>query len=167
MTLKAIASDTNLDVVIIRSPLVYGPGVAANFLRLIQMVDCGLPLPLKSIHNKRSMIYLGNLIDAIITCISHPGASGETFMVSDGYDISTPELIFMIASAMGKRPMLMPFPHNLLSLAGRIIRRKDEVDRLIRSLTLDSGKIRRVLEWRPPYTMEEGLRETISWYRSH
>jgi len=164
--LHEVAAKTELDVVIFRPPLVYGPGVGANFLRLIKFVESGIPIPLKSVDNRRSMIYLGNLIDAIITCVRHPRAAGETFCVSDGRDISTPELIRIIALSMGKNPRLLPFPPALLKALGKLTGKNDEVERLIGSLFIDSSKIRNSLNWKPPFTIEEGMKETVKWYKS-
>jgi UDP-N-acetyl-alpha-D-quinovosamine dehydrogenase len=119
--LRRIAVDTGLEVVIIRPPLVYGPGVKANFLRLLRMVERGEPLPLASINNARSLVYLGNLIDAIITCATHPRAAGQTFLVSDGEDVSTPKLIRQMANALDRTARLIPFPPSLIRLAGKIM----------------------------------------------
>ena len=162
--LGKIAAETSLEVVIIRPPLVYGPGVKANFYRLMSIVERGLPLPLASINNARSLIYLGNLIDAIVTCATHPLAAGQTFLVGDGEDVSTPELIRRLATALGHPARLLPFPPALMRLAGRMVGKSAAVDRLLGSLTVDSGKIRRELNWSPPYTMAEGLGETAEWY---
>ena len=125
----------------------------------------GVPLPLSRVNNRRSLIYLGNLVDAIVTCIDHKDAAGKTFLVSDGEDISTPDLIRMIAKAMGKRPRLIPFPPSLLKAIGRFSGKSAEIERLSGSLCIDNSKIREVLGWKPPYTMEEGIRETVRWYK--
>ena len=164
--LQQIAEETGLEVVIIRPPLVYGPGVKANFRKLLGMIQRGLPLPFAGINNRRSLIYLGNLIDVIITCATHPKAAGNTFMVSDGEDISTPELIRRIAHALGVSARLFPVPLSLMRLAGKLVGRSAAVNRLTGSLTVDSSKIRRELGWEPPFTMEEGLRETAEWFKS-
>jgi nucleoside-diphosphate-sugar epimerase len=164
--LEKISIEAGLEVVVIRSPLVFGPGVKANFLRLIRFVDRNVPLPLRSIKNKRSLIYIGNLVDSIITCVSHPEAAGETFLVSDGKDISTPDLIDIIAAEMGKRPFIFSCPSSLIKNSGRIIGRGEEIGRLTDSLMVNSSKIRKMLGWTPPYTLEEGIRETVKWYRS-
>jgi nucleoside-diphosphate-sugar epimerase len=163
--LKEIASETGMELVIIRSPLVYGRGNPGNFLRLLNLVDKGLPLPLASVSNSRSLIYLGNLVDAIVTCINHPKAAGQTYLVSDGEDASTPELIREVAYALDKPARLLPFPASLMRLAGRLTGKSEAVDRLLGSLVVDSSKIRRELGWKPPYTMEEGLRETGEWFK--
>ena len=160
-SLACIAGEIGLKTVILRLPLVYGPGVKANFKSLIKIVNSGLPLPLKEINNRRSFLYLGNLTDAIITCISHPLAVGETFLVSDGQDASTPDLIKMIASAMKKRVVLFSLYPGILMALCKIIGRSEELGKLTRTLTVDISKIRNLLDWRPPFTMEEGIRETV------
>ena len=163
--LKEIACETGMEVVVLRSPLVYGSGVKANFLRLLEVVARGIPLPLASIDNRRSLIYLGNLVDAIITCINHPKAARQTYLVSDGEDVSTQELIRRVADALGRQARLFPFPPSFMKLAGSIIGKSDAVERLLGSLVVDSSKIRRELGWMPPYTMEEGLEETAEWFK--
>jgi nucleoside-diphosphate-sugar epimerase len=163
--LKEIAGNTGFEV-ILRPPLVYGPGVGANFLRLLRFVDRGLPIPLGRVKNQRSMVYLGNVIDAIGTCLNHPKAGGETFLVSDGQDRSTPDIIRIIASSLAKRPKLWSWPPICLRTIGAISGRKDEIDRLMDSLMVDSGKIRKTLGWKPPFTAEEGVRETANWFKT-
>ncbi len=167
--LNKIASESGMEVVIIRSPLVYGPGNPGNFLRLLSLVDKGGPLPLASVSNRRSLIYLGNLVDAIVTCITHPKAAGQIYLVSDGADVPTPELIRRVAVALGKPARLFPFPSALMKFAGRLTGKSEAVERLIGSLIVDSSKIRNELGWKPPFTMEEGLKETAEWFktRSH
>ncbi len=165
--LHTVAEDTGLEVVILRPPLVYGPGVKANFLSLLKLLDRAIPLPLSSINNLRSFIYVGNFVDAIITCINHPKAAGQTYLVSDGEDVSSPELIMRVADALGKPVRLFPFPPALMRFAGKLTGKAAAVDRLLGSLVVDSSKIRRELNWKPPYTMEEGLRETAEWFKKH
>lgn len=162
--LSKIASETGLEVVIVRPPLVYGPGVGGNFLRMMDWVNRGLPLPLGSIRNSRSLIYLGNLVDALVTCVSHPRAAGKTFLVSDGEDVSTPELIRRLAQAMERRSCLLSFPPVLLRLAGSLTGKSAEVERLLSSLRVDSSKICHELQWTPPFSMTQGLLETMAWY---
>lgn len=164
--LHRIASESGMELVVIRSPLVYGPGNPGNILRLLTLADKGWPLPLASVNNIRSLIYLGNLVDAIMTCITHPDAAGETFLVSDGQDISTSDLLRLLASAMGKKPRLIPFPVTLLKVIGRLLGKSDEIERLTGSLLIDSSNIRSVLGWKPPFSMEVGIRETIKWYKN-
>lgn len=163
--LHKISAETGLEVVIIRPPLIYGPGVKANFLNLLKIIDKGIPLPLASVTNARSLLYLGNLIDAIILCKDHPQAAGQVFLVSDGEDVSTSELIRRVATALDRRARLLPFPPSLMRLAGRLTGKSMAVDRLLGSLVIDSGKIQRELGWTPPYTMANGLAATAKWYK--
>lgn len=164
VALKKVAAETGLEVVIIRPPLVYGPGVKANFSSLLKMVHRRVPLPLAGIHNRRSLIYVQNLVDAIYACLTRPEAAGQTYLVSDGDDISTPDLIRRVAAAMGKKPCLLPFPSNLLRLFGKIAGKGPAVERLLGTLAVDIGKIRGELSWTPPFTMEQGLAETSAWF---
>jgi len=122
---------------------------------------------LNRVDNRRSLIFEGNLIDSIIPCISHPDAIGETFLISDGRDISTANLIRLIASAMGKRPRLLPFSIGLLKTIGKLVRKSSEIERLTDSLCIDSSKIRKVLGWKPPFSMEEGIYDTVQWYMNN
>lgn len=165
LALAAVARDTGMELVIVRSPLVYGPGVRANFLRLLKLVDLRLPLPFASVANRRSVIYLGNLADALLRCVEHAAAAGQTFLVSDGEDVSTPELIRRIAAALGVRANLRPFPASWLRWLAAAVGRQEEAVRLLNSLTVDPGHIRRRLGWTPPVSMGEGLRRTAEWYR--
>jgi len=153
-----------METVILRPPLVYGPGVRANFLRLLRLVDRGVPMPLGSVRNMRSLVYLGNLVSAIEACLVSPAAAGETFFVSDGEDVSTPDLIRRIASAMGRPARLFPFPVRLLRLGFRLAGRAAEFGRLADSLAVDATKIRAVLGWEPPFTLDQGLRDTVDRY---
>ncbi|MGE5241347.1 MAG: UDP-glucose 4-epimerase family protein [Bacteroidota bacterium] len=162
--LLKIAEQTGLEVVILRPPLVYGPGVGGNFLRMMNLVNRGLPLPLGTIRNSRSLVYLGNLVDALIACVGHPHAPGNIFLIGDGEDVSTPELIRRLAQAMGRRPHLVSFPPALLRLAGLLTGKSAEIERLLGSLRVDSSRIRRELEWTPTFSMVQGLRDTASWY---
>lgn len=164
--LLKISKETKLEVVVLRPPLVYGPGVKANFFRLLQLVDRGIPLPFLNIDNRRSLIYIGNLVDAIIACCINPNAKGETFLVSDGEDVSTPELIRMIALAMDKNPKLFPFPQAFLRVLGTLTGKKEEIDRLFGSLCIDNSKIRKVLNWEPPFSMRDGIQETVKWHKN-
>lgn len=166
-TLQIIARQTGLGVVILRPPLIYGPNVHANFLELIRMVDRGIPLPLKNVRNRRSMIYLGNFTDAIIVCLTHPRAQGEIFLVSDNETVSTAELITRVAHALRKRPRLFSFPKSWTVAGGRVLGRRAAVERLIGSLEIDNTKIRRTMNWAPPFSMEEGLRITADWYEKN
>jgi nucleoside-diphosphate-sugar epimerase len=164
--LHSLTANSAMQSVIIRAPLVYGPGNPANALRLLQAVHQRRPLPLASVRNLRSLIYLGNLVDSIALCCVHPNAAGQTYLVSDRQDVSTPELIRHIATAFGIQPRLWPFPPTLISAAAALLGKRDTADRLIGSLAVDSSKIVRELGWNPPYTMEEGLAATAKWYLS-
>lgn len=164
--LRQIAGATPMKLVILRPPLVYGPGVAGNFLSLLRVVERGIPLPLASVRNRRSLLYLGNLVDAIQLCLRHAAAPGRTFLLRDGEDLATPELIRRIARALDRRARLLPLPPAALWLGARAVGRGAEAARLIGSLVVDDGPIRRELGWRRPFTLDEGLRETAKWYRS-
>ena len=160
--LRQIELETGLEVVILRPPLIYGPGVKANFLRLMQLIQKGWPLPLGAIDNRRSLLYLGNFVDAIRLCIEHPVAAGKTFLVDDGQTVSTPELIRAIAKAMNQPARLLPVPVTLLQLAGWMTGRSTAVSRLTGSLYMDSQAIRSQLDWVPPYSMQAGLAQTVA-----
>ena len=162
--LMRIAGETGLEVVILRPPLIYGPGVKDNFLTLLKAVARGVPLPLASVNNRRSLLYLGNAVDALALVVTHPAAAGRTFLLSDGQDVSTPELICQLAAEMGVPGRLLHCPPFLLRLAGRMLGKADSVSRLVDSLQVDSSAIRRELEWAPPYSLEQGLRATAQWY---
>lgn len=158
--LHKVAAETGLEVVIVRPPLVYGEGVKGNFAQMLKVLDRGLPLPLASVHNQRSLIYVGNLVDALILCAIHPAAVGQTYLVSDGEDVSTSELLRQLGAAMGHPARLFPCPQALLKLAGCLTGKADQIERLLGSLQVDSSKIRRELGWMPPYTLQQGLRLT-------
>jgi len=163
--LRDASGDLGLECVIVRPPLVYGPGVRANFLRLMRLVDSGVPLPFGDIDNRRSFVFVGNLADALHACIDHPRAAGQTFAVSDGEDVSTPELVRRIARALDRPARLFPIPLRLLALAGRLTGQAQAVGRLTGSLTVDASAIRTTLGWRPPFSMQQGLARTAAWYR--
>lgn len=164
--LRQLSEETAMEIVIIRPPLVYGPGVKANFLRLLNMVNKSVPLPLASINNRRSMVYIGNLVDAIITCAIHPKAANQTYLVSDKESVSTPELIRNIAQALGRRIYLLPFPIYVMKYLARLVGKSAAVNRLTQSLVIDSSKIRQDLDWTPPFTMTQGLKTTADWFKS-
>jgi nucleoside-diphosphate-sugar epimerase len=164
--LWAVAREGGLEVTVVRPPLVYGPHVGGNFLRLLKLVRSGIPLPFGAIENSRSMIYVGNLSDALIACATREPAAGSTYLVSDGEDLSTARLVAEIGQLMGKRGRLLPIPEVLLRLAGTCIQRADEVDRLIGSLRVDSSAIRTELAWNPPFSVMQGLQATVSWFES-
>jgi nucleoside-diphosphate-sugar epimerase len=162
--LQRIGQEGHMQVVIVRPPLVYGVGVKGNFIRLVQAIDQGLPLPLAGADNQRSLIYLDNLVDALITCATHPAAAGQTFLLSDGTDVSTAQLIRKIAHALGKHNRAFYFPPALLRMAAILLGRKDQADRLFGWLQVNDSKIRSELGWMPPYTLEQGLQATAEWY---
>jgi len=164
--LQRIAQETGLEVAILRPPLAYGPGVKANFLRLMRMVEHGFPLPLGAIHNRRSLLYLGNFVDAIRLCVEHPAAAGQTFLLDDGVPVSTPELIRALARAMGRSTHLLAVPVGVLELAGALLGKRAAVARLTGSLFVDSTAIHSRLGWVPPYTLQQGLAATVAgWQR--
>jgi len=163
--LRKVAAETGLEVVVVRPTLVYGPGVKANFLNMMKVVQRGIPLPFAAITNQRSLIYIGNLVDALATCANHPAAAGQTYLVSDGEDVATPELIRRTAIPLGVLPRLLPFPPFLMRVAGKLTGREATVNRLLGSLTVNSSKIRGELGWTPPFTMTEGLRVTAEWFK--
>jgi nucleoside-diphosphate-sugar epimerase len=163
--LTETAARNGMELVMVRPPLVYGPGVKANFLRLLRWVDSGLPLPFASVRNRRSLIYVGNLVDAIARCAEHPAARGP-FLVSDEETVSTPELVSRIARALQRPARLFPVPPALLRVAGMIAGRRDEIRRLTGNLAIDSARARRLLDWRPPHALDEGLAETARWFKS-
>ena len=160
--LLRIAADTGLEVVILRPPLVYGPGVKANFLRLMQLVKKGWPLPLAAIRNRRSFLYLGNFVDAIRLCVEHPAAAGQTFLLDDGQAVSTPELVRAVAHALDRPAHLLAVPVKVLEFAGTLFGKRAAVARLTGSLWVDSSLIRSRLGWTPPYSMEAGLAATVA-----
>lgn len=163
--LQEIAAQTRMEIIILRPPLIYGPGVKANFLRLIQWVERGIPLPLGKVSNQRSLLYIDNLVDAIHTCIEHPAAANQTFLVCDNESLSTAELIRKMAVQFQRKPKLLNVPLTLLLPLFSMLGRKQEADRLLGSLLLDNRKIRQMLEWRPPFSIDEGLAQTIMAYR--
>lgn len=162
--LREVASTTGMELVIIRPPLVYGPGVRANFLRLMQLVHSGIPLPLGNVHNARSMVALDNLVDFFLLCVDAPAAAGETFLISDQQDLSTPDLIRQIALAMHRPARLVPVPSSLLSALARLAGRTGAAKRLLGSLQVDASPASRLLGWRPKVSVEEGIRRAVHSY---
>jgi len=164
--LLGVASETGLEVVIVRPPLVYGAEVKGHFIQMLRVLSRGIPLPLASVRNLRSLIYVKNLVDALIVCATHTAAVGQTYLVSDGEDISTPDLLRRLGAEMGHPARLVPFPPSLLKLLARLIGKSGQVERLLGSLQVDSGKIRSELNWTPPYSLQQGLKATSEWYRN-
>lgn len=163
--LFALARETGLEVVVIRPPLVYGPGVRANFLSMMRWVSRGLPLPLGAIQNRRSLVGLANLVELIAVCCHHPSAANEVFLVSDGDDVSTPELVRCIAGAMGVRAHLFSVPVWLLKIATSFVGYHAQFQRLTGSLEVDIGKARDLLGWSPGASMSEELVRTVDDFR--
>ena len=160
--LREIAVQTGMEVVIIRPPLVYGPGVKANFAAMMRWLRRGIPLPLGAIHNERSLVALDNLVDLIVTCTTHPAAAGQTFLVSDGEDVSTTELLRRMGQAMGRPARLIPVPAGWLKLAAALVGKRDVAQRLCGSLQVDISKARSLLGWVPPVSVQEGLRRAVA-----
>lgn len=155
--LQQISAQTGMEVVIIRPPLVYGPGVKANFAAMMKLARINLPLPLGAIKNKRSLVALDNLVDLIVTCIDHPKAANQTFLVSDEQDVSTTELLQMMTRAAGKTPRLLPVPVSWLRLAAKLTGKQAVIDRLCGNLQVDISHTKDTLGWVPPVTVEEGI----------
>lgn len=164
--LDEVSVRTVLETVTLRPPLVYGPGVKANFRTLMGLVRKGMPLPLGMVRNERSMVYVRNLAGAISACLEHPAAAGETFFVADGESPSTGELVSRMGRLMKRPARLVPVPVPLLRLGGRVTGRSGQVDRLVGSLTVSTAKIRRLLGWSPRFSLDDGLRETVDWYEA-
>ncbi len=156
--LRTIAARTGMEVVIIRPPLVYGPGVKANFAALMRAVSRGWPLPLGAIDNRRSLVALDNLVDFILTCLEHPSAANQTFLVSDGEDLSTPDLLRRLGQAMCRPVRLLPVPPPLLTAGATLLGRRAAAERLCGNLQVDIRKARTLLDWAPPISVDEGLR---------
>ncbi len=163
-SLCKIAQETGLEVVIIRPPLIYGEGVKANFYNLIKLCDTNIVLPFGAIENKRSLVYLGNLVDFIALCAEHPKAINETFLISDDCDISTSDLIKGMKQVLGRKNFLISIPKYFLVFMLTLIGKKSVVSRLCGNLQVDTAKAKTLLGWRPPYTFEQGLKTTIDWY---
>lgn len=158
-----ISAETGMQIIILRIPLVYGLGVGANFLQLLQTVNKGWPLPLRGIANRRSLLYSGNLVDAILAVLKHPDAANKLYLLSDGQDVSTSQLVELIAKALNKPPRLFSVPQGLLRAAAGVLGKSSAVDRLFGSLYLDSAKIQQELHWKPPFTLQQGLAQTAEW----
>ncbi len=160
--LRDLAARTGMAVVIVRPPLVYGPGAKGNFATLAKAVLRGMPLPLGSIDNRRSLVALDNLVDFLVTVGSHPAAANETFLVSDGDDLSTTQLVRGLAAAAGLPGRLISVPPWLLRVTGTMVGRAGAVQRLCGDLQVDIGKARRLLGWRPPLSVQQGLRRAVA-----
>jgi nucleoside-diphosphate-sugar epimerase len=156
-SLRLLSAESGMEVVIIRPPLVYGKDAPGNFKRLIKLTEMSLPLPLGAIHNKRSFVSVDNLTDLIVTCIDHPHAKNETFLVSDDEDVSTSQLLAKLLKVQGKPNMLIPIPVNILKLLGSIVKRKAVIERFTNSLTVDIEHTKKTLGWLPPLSLDEGI----------
>jgi len=163
--LRLLASETGMEIVIIRPPLVYGPGVRANFDLLMRAVARGIPLPLGSIENQRSLVALDNLVDLILICLTHPRAANQIFMVSDGEDLSTPDLVRRMAKAMDAPVRLVRVPVLLLNVFAKLTGKSNAMQRLCENLQVDTSKTIAVLGWKPPISVDEGLRRAVAQYR--
>jgi nucleoside-diphosphate-sugar epimerase len=162
--LARVSMQTEMETVVVRSPLVYGPGVRGNFLQLLNIIRRGFPFPLASIRNQRSLVYLGNLVDALARCTQDPRAAGRTYLVRDGEDLSTPELVRRLGVAMGRRVCLWSCPTTFLYWIGQVAGKREIIDRLVGSLQVNSSKIQTELDWHPPFTVDTGLSETAAWF---
>jgi nucleoside-diphosphate-sugar epimerase len=161
--LRAAAS--RRETVILRPPLVYGPGVRANFLSLMKLVDWGIPLPLRSVRNLRSLIARDNLVDAVLTAVDAPGGAGGTFYVTDGEPLSTPELIQALARALSRPPYLLPFPCGPMRLTATALGRAESADSLLGSLVVDDAAFRTATGWSPPMTAQDAFADVAAWYK--
>ncbi len=159
-----ISAETGMQIVILRIPLVYGPCVGANFLQLLKAVNKAWPLPLGGIHNQRSFLYVGNLVDAITVALQHPNAANKLYLLSDGQDVSTTQLIDFMAATLHKPSRLLSVPQGILRMVAGLMGKSSAVDRLFGSLILDSSKFRKELSWVPPFSMQQGLAETAQWF---
>ncbi len=159
--LRELEAKVGMEVVIVRPPLVYGPGVKANFASMMRWLMWGVPLPFGAIHNARSLVALDNLVDLLVTCLKHPSAAGQTFLVSDGEDVSTSELLRSTAQAMRKKAVLVPIPAFMLETGAALLGKRSVALRLCGSLQVDIEKTRRLLGWTPPLSLDQGLKKAV------
>jgi nucleoside-diphosphate-sugar epimerase len=164
IVLAGVAASTVLETVVVRPPIVYGPGVKGNFLRLLGLVARRVPLPIGAICNARSMVSIGNLADLLCMCVESPAAAGRTFFASDGEDLSTAALVRRIGLVMGRPARLLPVPEAILKALGQCTGRSGEVERLIGTLQVDITPNREALGWTPPFAVDDALRETVDWF---
>ena len=162
--LMDIAAQTGMQVVIIRPPLIYGPGAKANFLSMMRWLQRGVPLPLGAIHNQRSLLGIRNLLDVINVCLTHPRAANQIFLASDGQDVSTTELLQLMGQALDKPARLVKVPQSWLELGAKALGKPGIAQRLCGNLAVDINKTRELLEWQPPVSLEAGLRETAAHF---
>lgn len=166
--LAKLSKEIGLEVVIIRPPLVYGPGVKANFLSMMRLIDKGIPLPFGAIKNQRSLVYLDNLSNLILTCCEHPLAPGYTFLASDDHDVSTTQLMRTIALSMGKSPRLIPVPMSWIQAGASALKKKHIAERVCGNLQVDIGLTKEILGWKPPVSFEQGIKRTVeAYFKSH
>ncbi|CDU10798.1 UDP-glucose 4-epimerase [Vibrio coralliirubri] len=166
--LAKLSKETGLEVVIIRPPLVYGPGVKANLLSMMRLIDKGIPLPFGAIKNQRSLVYLDNLSNLILTCCEHPSAPGYTFLASDDQDVSTTQLMQTIAHAMGKSPRLIPIPMSWIQAGSSVLNKQHIAQRICGNLQVEIGLTKDILGWKPPVSFEQGIKITVEAYlKSH
>ncbi|MEQ9107767.1 MAG: SDR family oxidoreductase [Limnobacter sp.] len=158
------SKQSGLEVTVVRPPLVYGPGVRANFLKLLGAVARGIPLPFGAVHNKRSLVFVGNLASAIASCVQHPNAVGRVFLVSDNADVSTAQLVREMANALGRKPNLLPVPPALIETVAALLGKRAAVQRLLGNLTVSPQVLCDELNWSPPFTLQAGMKETVDWY---
>lgn len=163
--LHQIAQDTGLPLVILRPPLVYGPGVKANFLKLMQMAIRGVPLPLRLVDNSRDFLSVDNLCNAVALCLEHEAAIGQTYHLCDGHPVSTAQMVTLISEAAGHKPQLWPVPQLLLFLGSVLLRKSAMYNSVCRSLRVDDTKLRTQLGWQSPQTLEDGIRQVVQWYQ--
>jgi nucleoside-diphosphate-sugar epimerase len=164
LALFALSQETGIEVVIIRPPLIYGPGVGANFMAMMRLVSYQFPLPFGALHNQRSMLALDNLLSFIATCIEHPKAAGQVFLVSDGQDISVTQLLRKLAYTLNVKARLVPLPAGLIQLIAKVLGRGSVAQRLCDNLQVDNAKTEALLAWKPPLSLDEGLELTADWY---
>lgn len=167
LALQTLSKKTGIELVIIRSPLVYGPRVGANFYKLMQLTKSGLPLPFRGVKNRRSMVALDNLVDLLITCIMHPAAAHQIFLVSDDDDLSLPRLVKLIAKAMDKSVWLLPIPVTFIQVLAGMVGKSASVNRLFGSLQLDISHTKQRLHWQPIIGVEQGIKKTVQHYLNH
>lgn len=164
--IKLIADETGMEVVIIRPPLVYGPGVKANFAAMLKLTSTGIPLPFGCINqNKRSMVYVENLISLIVECISNPNAANQTFLVSDDHDLSTKEFVKGLSVGLGKSGLMLPVPNVLFSITGKVLGKLAIIDRLCGSLQVDIRHTKDTINWQPPFSVEQGFTATAKYFK--
>jgi len=165
LAVRAVEAQTGMEVVVVRPPLVYGPGVGGNFLRMMRWIDKGWPLPFARIRNQRSYVSVWNLADLVGTALVHPAAGGRNFLVSDGRPMSTAELVRLLAAAFGRSPKLVAVPESALRFAARLLGRGEDIDRLCGSLVVDDAATRALLGWNPQADVETSIARTVGWYR--